>query len=104
MTYAGDKTILDADSHVMEFGDFLDAYLSEDDRKRLNRGMFDAARERLEQAAANARARRDDPAVAADAEARLMKDKGWVGMGGGGPAGRSRGLGLVRVGRPAGLG
>jgi len=95
VTYAGDKTILDADSHVMEFGDFLDDYLSEDDRKLLNRGMFEAARERLEQAAANARARRDDPAVAAEAEARLMKDKGWMAMGGWDPAERSRVLDLL---------
>jgi len=95
VTYAGDKTILDADSHVMEFGDFLDDYLSEDDRKLLNRAMFEAARERLDQAAANARARRDDPAVAAEAEARLMKDKGWMAMGGWDPAERSRVLDLL---------
>ena len=95
MTYAGDKTIFDADSHVMEFGDFLDDYLSEDERKLLNRGMFDAARERLDQAAANAKARQQDPAVAAEAEARLMKDKGWMAMGGWDPAERSRVLDLL---------
>jgi predicted TIM-barrel fold metal-dependent hydrolase len=95
MTYAGQQTILDADSHVMELGDFLDDYLSEADRKLLNRGMFEAARGRLDEATANARARREDAAVAAEAEARVMKDKGWMAMGGWDPAERSRVLDLL---------
>jgi len=95
MTYAGQQTILDADSHVMELGDFLDDYLSEGDRKLLNRGMFEALRGRLDEATANARARQEDAALAAEAEARLMKDKGWSAMGGWDPAERSRVLDLL---------
>jgi len=95
MTYAGERTILDADSHVMEHGDFLDDYLGEDDRKLLNRAMFEAAHERLDTAKANAKARQDDPEVRAQAEERVMLDKGWMAMGGWDPAERSRVLDLL---------
>jgi predicted TIM-barrel fold metal-dependent hydrolase len=95
MTYAGQRTILDADSHVMELADFLDDYLSESDRQLLNRGMFEALRPRLEAATANARARRTDPQIRALAEDQLMKDKGWMAMGGWDPTERSRVLDLL---------
>lgn len=95
MSYAGQQTILDADSHVMEHGDFLDDYLSEDDRKLLNRAMFDAAHERLDVAKANAKARQEDPEVRAQAEERVMLDKGWMAMGGWDPTERSRVLDLL---------
>jgi len=95
MTYAGQQTILDADSHVMEHGDFLDPYLAEEDRKLLNRAMFEAAHERLDIAKANAKARQDDPEVRATAEERIMLDKGWMAMGGWDPAERSRVLDLL---------
>src|SRR5947208_12519618 len=95
MTYAGQQTILDADSHVMELADFLDGHLDAGDRALLNRGLFEARRETLEAASASAAARREDPAIAADAEARVMKDKGWSAMGGWDPAERSRVLDLL---------
>ena len=95
MSYAGQQTILDADSHVMEHGDFLDPYLSEEDRKLLNRAMFEAAHERLDIAKANAEARQADPEVRATAEERIMLDKGWMAMGGWDPAERSRVLDLL---------
>lgn len=95
MRYAGQRTILDADSHVMELADFLDDYLSESDRQLLNRGMFEALRPRLDAATQNARARQTDPHVRAQAEEQLMKDKGWMAMGGWDPAERSRVLDLL---------
>jgi predicted TIM-barrel fold metal-dependent hydrolase len=95
MTYAGQQTILDADSHVMELGDFLDPYLSEADRGRLNRGLFEAASPRLQTAIDNAKARKADAEVRAQAEERVMLDKGWMAMGGWDPTERSRVLDLL---------
>ena len=37
MTYAGDLAILDADSHVMELGDFLDEFIEPEAKDRLRR-------------------------------------------------------------------
>jgi uncharacterized protein len=95
MTYAGHRTMLDADSHVMELADFLDPYLDEEDRALLNRAMFEALHDRLDAAVANAEARRTDVEAAAQAEERLLKDKGWMAMGGWDPAERSRVLDLL---------
>src|SRR4051812_4831180 len=95
MSYAGQQTILDADSHVMEHGDFLDPYLSEEDRKLLNRGMFEALRDRLDTATENAKARQVDAEARAQAEESVMLDKGWMAMGGWDPAERSRVLDLL---------
>src|SRR4051812_6704287 len=95
MSYAGQQTILDADSHVMEHGDFLDPYLSEEDRKLLNRGMFEALRDRLDTATENAKARQVDAEARAQAEERVMLDKGWSAMGGWDPKERSHVLDLL---------
>jgi predicted TIM-barrel fold metal-dependent hydrolase len=94
MTYAGDRVILDADSHVMELADFLDDFLEPDTRDRLRRRGLDALRPVLDQAVARAERRRSDPAVAATAEERLLQDKGWMAMGGFDPVERSRVLDL----------
>ena len=37
MTYAGQRRILDADSHVMELADFLDDFIEPEQRDRLRR-------------------------------------------------------------------
>ena len=96
MTYAGQQQrVLDADSHVMELADFLDDYLTADERKLLNRSLFDARKETLDQATANATQRREDRDAAATADERLMKDKGWMAMGGWDPSERSRVLDLL---------
>lgn len=95
MTYAGDIRILDADSHVMELGDFLDDYLSDADRGLLNRSLFEGRKDILDKAGSRAAARRDDEAAAAEAEDRIMKDKGWAAMGGWDPAERSRVLDVL---------
>jgi predicted TIM-barrel fold metal-dependent hydrolase len=95
MTYAGRRTILDADSHVMELADFLDDFIEVGQRERLRRGGMDALKTVLDNATARAAARRSDHAVAAEAEDRLMVDKGWHAMGAFDPAERVRVLDLL---------
>jgi uncharacterized protein len=95
MTYAGDRVILDADSHVMELTDFLNDFIDPDHAPRLRRRGLEALTSRLDDAVAKAEARRSDPNVAARAEERLMADKGWVAMGGFDPRERSRVLDLL---------
>ena len=95
MTYAGHRTILDADSHVMELGDFLDDYIDPGQRERLRRAATEALEPVLERAVARADARRSEPAEAARAEERLLRDKGWDAMGAFDPEERSRALDLL---------
>src|ERR1039458_5980358 len=95
MTYAGGRTILDADSHVMELADFLDDFIEPSQRDRLRRGGMDSLQPVLDDAVAKAASRRSDPAKAALAEERLLTDKGWSAMGGFDPVERSRVLDLL---------
>jgi uncharacterized protein len=95
MTYAGGRTILDADSHVMELADFLDDFIDASQRDRLRRRGMDALQPVLDDAVARAKARRSDPAKAAIAEERLLTDKGWSAMGGFDADERSRVLDLL---------
>ena len=95
MTYAGERTILDADSHVLELADFLDEFIDERQRDRLRRSGMEALTAVLEDAVARAEARRSDPVKAAEAEERLLLDKGWNAMGAFDPEERSRVLDLL---------
>jgi uncharacterized protein len=95
MTYASGRTILDADSHVMELADFLDAYLGPEDAARMKRGTMEALAPVLDEAVQRAERRRSDPDEAAEAESRLLLDKGWFAMGGFEAAERSRVLDLL---------
>jgi uncharacterized protein len=95
MTYAGDRQILDADSHVMELADFLDEHIDPGQRDRLRRRATDAFAPLVESAMAGAAARRADTAVAAAAEERLLHDKGWLALGAFDPKERSRALDLL---------
>jgi uncharacterized protein len=95
MTYAGERAILDADSHVMELADFLDDYIDPDSRDRLRRQAMEGLRPVLEDAQYKAKRRRSDSAVAVKAEERLMLDKGWTAMGGFDPTERSRVIDLL---------
>jgi len=92
MTYAGSRTILDADSHVMEV-DFLEEFIDPEHSSVL-RGMTKLG-SLLETAVARANARRSDPAEAALAEERLLQDKGWFALGAFDPAERSRVVDLL---------
>jgi predicted TIM-barrel fold metal-dependent hydrolase len=95
MTYAGERAILDADSHVMELADFLDEFIEPDVRDRLRRQGLEALRPVLEDAQHKSQRRRTDPAIAAQAEQHLLDDKGWTAMGGFDPSERSRALDLL---------
>jgi uncharacterized protein len=95
MTYAGERVILDADSHVMELADFLDDFIDPTQRDNLRRAGMTALEPVLAAAVAKAEIRRTTPAEAAEAEGRLMLDKGWMAMGGFDPAERSRVLDLL---------
>src|SRR3974390_331459 len=95
MTYAGERAILDADSHVMELADFLDEFIDPPERERLRRRGMEALAPRLADASLKAEQRGSDPSVAARAEERLMMDKGWMAMGGFDPTERSRVLDLL---------
>ncbi|HEX2849148.1 MAG TPA: amidohydrolase family protein [Acidimicrobiales bacterium] len=93
-TYAGGRRILDADSHVMELADFLDDHIDPAFRDRLRRRGMEALQPVLDGAVRRAEERRADEEKAAEAEARLLHDKGWTAMGAFDPAERSRVLDL----------
>ena len=95
MTYAGQRTILDADSHVMELADFLDEFIDSDHRDRLRRQGMEALKPVLDGATHRADVRRSDPRAAAEAEERMMVDKGWHALGAFDPAERTRVLDLL---------
>jgi uncharacterized protein len=97
MTYVGARTVLDADSHVMELADFLDDYIAEDQRDRLRRKAMVALTPVLDKAVARVEERRADPEMQAKGEERLMVDKGWQALGAFDKAERSRVLDLLGV-------
>jgi predicted TIM-barrel fold metal-dependent hydrolase len=79
----------------MELADFLDDFIDPVQRDRLRRRGMEALAPVLEDALANAQARRSDAEKAALAEDRLLADKGWHAMGGFDPDERSRALDLL---------
>jgi uncharacterized protein len=95
MTYAGQRTILDADSHVMELPGFLDDFIEPAQRGRLNRDGLRGRTAMIDNAVAEARARSVYPERAARARERLLLDKGWHAMGAFDPAERSSVLDLL---------
>lgn len=95
MTYAGTREILDADSHLMELPDFLDAHLEPALEGRLRALDVEALRPVLETARRRAEERHRDAVVAAGAEERLFHDKGWLALGAFDPGERSRVLDLL---------
>jgi uncharacterized protein len=80
-TYAGQQRMLDADSHVMELADFLDPHIDDAFRPLLRRKGMEALAPVLEKAKAQSEARKADAERRADAEARLLQDKGWSAVG-----------------------
>ena len=95
MTYAAGRVILDADSHVMELADFLDDFIEPAELDRLRRRGMQALAPVLDEAVRRAADRAADAGAAAEAEERLMTDKGWMAMGGFDPTERSRVLDLL---------
>jgi predicted TIM-barrel fold metal-dependent hydrolase len=98
MTYAGQRIILDADSHVMELPGFLDDFIEPAQRDRLNRDGLHGRTAMIDDAVARARARGVYPERAAEARERLLVDKGWYAMGAFDPLERSRVLDLLGFG------
>jgi hypothetical protein len=69
-TYAGTRTILDADSHVMELADFLDGFIDPAQRDRLKRRGMEALKPVLDKAMARVEERRADASLQSKAEDR----------------------------------
>lgn len=97
MTYVGGRPTLDADSHLMELPGFLDPYIEDAMRDRLRDRAMSRLAPRLDAATAAADRRRDDAAARAEAETRLLHDKGWSAMGAFDPAERSHVVDLLGV-------
>jgi predicted TIM-barrel fold metal-dependent hydrolase len=94
MTYAGAQRMLDADSHLMELPGFLDPFIERDMRDRLKRREMTSLAPMLDAAAEAAERRRADPQKRAEAEDRLLRDKGWSALGAFDSAERTRALDL----------
>lgn len=93
MTYAGGRRTLDADSHLMELPDCLDDFIEDAFKERLvsrrrgdNSEMRSRFTSKFEEAAEK---RQADEAARAEAETRLLIDKGWNAMGAFTPSERS---------------
>lgn len=98
MGYAGNRRILDADSHLMELPGFLDPYVEPELLERLRGRDMEPVAAVLDQAVTRAEARRTDAAKAAKAEERLLVDKGWMALGAFDGPERSRVLDLLGFG------
>lgn len=95
MTYAAERRILDADSHIMELPGWLEEHADPADRDKLRPLHLGAAGAMAQQAVDAAVARRGDAEAAARLEGALMKAKGWSALGAFDPAERSRALDLL---------
>jgi predicted TIM-barrel fold metal-dependent hydrolase len=97
MSYTGGRPALDADSHLMELPGFLDPFIEEPMRERLRGRSMAKVAPLLDAATVAAERRRQDPGARAEAEDRLLRDKGWSAMGAFDPAERSRVVDLLGV-------
>jgi predicted TIM-barrel fold metal-dependent hydrolase len=95
MPYAEGRTFYDADSHLMELGDWLVQYADPDLRDRIRPLDLGGAGAMAEQAVADAEARRGDPDAAVGLEGQLMRVKGWSALGAFDRDERSRALDLL---------
>jgi uncharacterized protein len=99
MPYAEGRTVYDADSHVMELGDWLATYADPGIRERIRPLYLGGAGKLAEQAVADAELRRDDRAAAQRLEDDIMSAKGWSALGAFDASERSRALDLLGVDR-----
>ncbi len=97
MSYAGGRPTLDADSHLMELPGFLDPYIEQPMLERLRGRSMERLAPVLDTATAAAERRRQDAGARAEAEDRLLLDKGWNAMGAFDPAERSHVVDLLGV-------
>jgi uncharacterized protein len=94
MTYAANRPILDADSHLMELPGFLDRFIETDMLDRLKGRSMERLAPVLDDAVAKAEQRQASDDARAAAEERLLQDKGWHAMGAFDPTERSAVLDL----------
>src|SRR5499426_2515204 len=95
MPYATGRVYCDADSHLMELGDWLAPYADPAIRAKLRPLYLGGAGKLAEQAVDAAAARRGDPEAARALEANLMGAKGWGALGAFDRGERSRALDLL---------
>ena len=95
MPYATGRAYCDADSHLMELGDWLTPYADPGVREKLRPLYLGGAGKLAEQAIDAAAARRGDPAAARALEENLMSAKGWGALGAFDRTERSRALDLL---------
>lgn len=90
MTYAGNRRIFDADSHVMETREWLDPYLDPEVRRQL-RPLYGHKPGRIDKLLDEAKARKGDAAAEAKAlENPIAGPKGWTAAGAFDPEERTR--------------
>lgn len=90
MTYAGDRRIFDANSHVMETREWLDPYLDPEVRRQL-RPLYGHKPGRIDKLLEEAKARKGDAAAEAKAlENPIAGPKGWTAAGAFDPEERTR--------------
>lgn len=81
MTYAGDRIIHDADSHVVETPDWFEPYADPAVRARMDAVYVSTVKPGEERHIARWRERHRDPADRAAAEAEVMLRKNWSAIG-----------------------
>lgn len=94
-SYAPDRIVHDADSHIMELPGWIESYADPGIRDRIRPLPLGGAGKYAEAAVADAGARDGDAVRVAEAEAALMRKKGWYGLGAFDPAERSRAMDLL---------
>lgn len=81
MPYAGDRSIHDADAHIVETPDWLEPYADPDTRPKLKPIYVSTVKPGEENHIDTIRERRNDPADRAKGEAELMLRKNWSALG-----------------------
>jgi predicted TIM-barrel fold metal-dependent hydrolase len=94
-TYAGDRVVYDADSHIMELGEWLPSFADPAVRERIRPLYLGGAGALAAEAVDQAAARKGDEAAAVALEQQLLTKKGWHALGAFDPAERSRALDLL---------
>ena len=95
MSYAGDRIIHDADSHVVETPDWFEPYADPAVRARMDAVYVSTVKPGEERHIARWRERHRDPADRAAADAEVMLRKNWSAIGSFLPEDRPRALDLL---------
>jgi uncharacterized protein len=99
MPYAQERIYYDADSHLMEFSDWLPRYADPAIRDRIRPLCLGGAGAAADQLIERARLRARDAEATRKLEDNIMSAKGWLALGAFDPAERSRALDLLGVKR-----